>query len=247
MDKRAIKDYREYYKILEVKGNGVFGIVYKGREIKTNELRALKVIELDKIKECIFVYGDENEDPDKKLKECIDEYIKENKNMELCSNINSVKYYEYFNNEKNFVIIMELCDENLSELLLRKKEGFNEEEIYEILKQLNNAFKKMKENKIIHRDLKLENILIKYKDKDKYIIKLGDYGSSKRLNSLSRNYCNTKVGTLIYMAPEILNGIKYNYKCDLWSRGVIIYRLKFIKPPFNGQTEASLIKKYKYI
>ena len=108
--------------------------------------------------------------------------------------------------------------------------------------QLNNAFKIMKENKIIHRDLKLENILIKYKENNKYIIKLADYGSSKRLDSLSKNYCNSKVGTLIYMAPEILNGEKHNYKCDLWSIGVIIYRLKFVKSPFIGSTETALIK-----
>ena len=91
------------------------------------------------------------------------------------------------------------------------------------MNQLNNAFKIMKENKIIHRDLKLENILIKYLENKKYIIKLADYGSSKRLNSLSKNYCNSNIGTLIYMAPEILNGQKYNYKCDLWSKGVILY------------------------
>jgi serine/threonine protein kinase len=102
------------------------------------------------------------------------------------------------------------------------------------MKQLNNGLKIMKENKIIHRDLKLENILIKYEDNNKYIIKLADYGSSKRLNSLSKNYCNTNVGTLIYMALEILKGEKYNYKCDLWSIGVIIYRLKYGKSPFIG-------------
>ena len=76
--------------------------------------------------------------------------------MEIWTNINSVKYYEYFKNENNFVIIMELCDENLLQLLLTKnKGGFNVKEIYEIMNQLNNAFKIMKENKIIHRDLKL--------------------------------------------------------------------------------------------
>jgi len=100
----------------------------------------------------------------------------------------------------------------------------------------------MRDNKIIHRDLKLENILIKYKDNNKYIIKLADYGSSKRLNSLSQNYCYTNAGSLKYMAPEILNGEKHNYKCDLWSIGVIMYRLKFVKFPFNGETLFALIK-----
>ena len=47
------------------------------------------------------------------------------------------------------------------------------------------------------------------------------------------------------MAPEILNGQKYNYKCDLWSKGVILYRLKFIKSPFIGQTATALINQIK--
>ena len=94
------------------------------------------------------------------------------KNMKICSlnNENSVKCYEYFNNEYNFTIIMELCDKNLSKVLAERikknGKGFNSEEILGILNQLNNVFKTMKENEIIHRDLKLENILIKYKDKE---------------------------------------------------------------------------------
>ena len=240
---RQSQDFRKYYDNLEGIGNGEFTIVYKGREKKTNELRAIKVIQLDKIKENIFLYKREDEDPQKKLKECIDGYINECENMKLCSNINSVKFYEYFNDGNNFVIIMELCDSNLSKLLLKRNNmGFTDQEIYEIMTQLNNGFKIMKENKIIHRNLKLENIFIKYEDNNKYIVKLADYGSSKRLDSLSKNYCNTNVGTLIYMPLEILKEEKYNYKCDLWSIGIIIYILKFGKSPFNGQTEISLIK-----
>ena len=114
MNERSSHDYREYYNILEGIGNGAFGIIYKGIEIKTKELRAIKVIQLDKIKESILLYNNESEDPEKKLKKYIERFIKECKNMKICSNINSVKFYEYFINEKNFVIIMELCDENLS-------------------------------------------------------------------------------------------------------------------------------------
>ena len=169
--------------------------------------------------------------------------------MKICSNNNnnSVKCYEYFKNKDNFVIIMELCDKNLSQLLqkriINENKGYNFEEIYAIISQLNNTFKIMKENNIIHRDLKLENILIKYDDKEhiKYTIKLSDYGCSKRLKSLSKN-CNTYSGTLVYMAPEILKGKEYDFKCDLWSIGIIIYRLIFGKSPYQGENEIALIK-----
>ena len=49
--------------------------------------------------------------------------------------------------------------------------------------------------------------------------------------------CNTYTGTLKYMAPEILKNKDYNYKCDLWSLGIIIYFLKFGKFPIQGETE----------
>ena len=143
---------------------------------------------------------------------------------------------------------MELCDNNLQHLLNQrkkeKKKGFNYKEIYDIMKQLNKTFRIMKEKKIIHRDLKLENILIKYidKEKKKFIIKLSDYGCSKRLISLSR-YCSTYSGTSAYMSPEILKGEEYNYKCDLWSIGIIIYRLIYGELPYLGVNDIALINR----
>ena len=171
--------------------------------------------------------------------------------MKICTknnNSNTVNCYEYFKTEENFVIVMELCDKNLSKLLtdkiVKEQKGFNCDEIFEIMSQLNNTFKIMKENNIIHRDIKLENILIKYKDETNknYTVKLTDYGSSKRLTSLSLNYCNSNVGTLVYMAPELLKKEKYNYKCDLWTIGIILYRLFFGRPPFSGNSQEALIK-----
>ena len=190
MAERAKNNYEEYYEDLKGIGNGAFGIVYKGKEKGKDELRAIKIINLQKIKENLMnEYGTELK---KQLELCIKGFMTEFENMKICicslNNENSVKCYEYFNNKDNFIIIMELCDTNLSTVLTERIEengkGFNSEEILEILNQLNNAFKVMKENKIIHRDLKLENILIKYKDKEhkKYIIKLSDYGCSKRFN-----------------------------------------------------------------
>ena len=119
----------------------------------------------------------------------------------MCSenNINSLKCYEYFVRNESFVMVMELCDMNLGKLLIEKikkeKRGFNSDELLEIMNQLNKALEVMRERKIIHRVLKLENILIKYEDeeKKKYTIKLADYGCSKRLDSLSRNYCNSYI------------------------------------------------------
>ena len=85
----------------------------------------------------------------------------------LCeNNKNSVKFYESFEIENEFAIVMELCDESLRELIKHKVCDIRE--IYKILYQLNNTFKLMRENKIVHRDLKPENILIKYEENNQY-------------------------------------------------------------------------------
>ena len=219
-NKRA-EDYNNYYEILTTIGQGTFGNVYKGKEKETNELIAIKMVDLNRMRENLLNFFELSE-IEEKIQLYINEFINEYENMNLCSKntINSVKCFEYFINNDNLVIIMELCNKNLSKLLLERKKAFNEKEIFEILNQLNNAFKIMKENKIIHRDLKLENILIKYNKDKTFTIKLSDYGSSKKVASLTRNFSNSIVGTNIYMAPEILKGQEHNYKCDLWSLGM---------------------------
>ena len=249
MEERKNSDYTEYYENIDIIGTGGFGYVYKVREKgKENSYRAVKVIKLEQLSNSIMMEtGIEN--LEENLNSYIDDYIKEYEIMKLCSenNVNSVKCYEYFQNEDTLAIVMELCDQNLDQMLNEKlkkdKEGFKPQEIYEIMKQLNNAFKNMKEKKIVHRDLKLENILVKYNDKEhnNFTIKLSDYGSSRRLDSLSRNKCSTGVGTLIYTAPEILKKELYDYKVDLWSIGIILYRLRFVKTIFIGESEVALL------
>ena len=119
----------------------------------------------------------------------IQKFNKEIKNMEICQCENSVKIYDFFDTEKEFIIVMELCDKNLLDILIEKEKGFNAEEIKNILLQLNNAFKLMKKNKIIHRDIKTNNILVKYlnEEKTKYKVLLCDYGISRQIASLTRN------------------------------------------------------------
>ena len=184
MAERIKQDYENYYDIIGLIGNGAYGFVYKVKDKETNELKAIKIMDLNKIR-TNFMNIYEEEEIEEQIKLCIDGFITEYNNMKICSNnnINSVKCYEYFNNNNYFVIVMELCDNDLSKLLLeKKKDKFNKEEILDIMSQLNNTFKIMKENNILHRDLKLENILIKNNN----IMKISDYGISKRLISLQK-------------------------------------------------------------
>ena len=123
-------------------------------------------------------------------------------------------------------------DENIEKFLRKRDQGLSAQEILEILTQLNNTFKIMVNNLIVHRDIKLQNIFIKYKNIEKieYIVKLGNYEVSTRLNSLDQKM-DLNVGTRAYMAPEILKDDYYDGKCDLWNLGVTIYLCLFKEFP----------------
>ena len=118
MEDKIKQDYRNYYDIIDVIGFGGFGLIYKARAKNTNDLRAIKIMNFDKIKECLLIKYKANE-INQQLQKCIEGFINEFKNMKACSenNENSVKCYEYFYNEEQFVIVMELCDKDLSKLL----------------------------------------------------------------------------------------------------------------------------------
>ena len=80
---------------------------------------------------------------------------------------------------------------------------------------------------MVHRDLKLANIMIK----EDFTIKLADFGFAKQMidhDFLMQSFC----GTPITMAPEILRHEKYDSRCDIWSLGVMIFQMLYGRPPY---------------
>ncbi len=114
------------------------------------------------------------------------------------------------------------------ESLLLYHGNFNEKETIEILIELCNGFKSLERLNIIHRDLKLVNILLKERK-----IKIGDFGFCKQLKN-KNDKMKTQLGSPLYMAPELLKGQEYNYKVDIWSLGVVVYELLHGHCPFQG-------------
>jgi serine/threonine protein kinase len=128
---------------------------------------------------------------------------------------------------------MELCDDTLLNYIeCVKKRPLSTEEIFKTFSQLNNSLKIMSENKIVHRDIKLENILVKYTNKEKteFIPKMADFGTCKEIKEYGPN---TYIGSPQIMAPQVFRNEKYGPKADLWSMGVIIYYSHFMEYPFD--------------
>lgn len=87
----------------------------------------------------------------------------------------------------------------------------------------------MHDRKILHRDIKCQNIFVTKSD----IIKLGDFGIAKVLHR-TVDVARSMVGTPYYLSPEIIENRPYSFKSDIWSLGVLLYELCALKPPFEG-------------
>jgi len=244
---RAENSYNAKYnvEIIEPIKENVFTSIYKGKIEDENGVHycAVKKIFKDKIKTEMRFERSLTEVTEEDFRPEIEKFNKEIKNMEKCCCENSVEIFDYFNTENEFIIVMELCDDNLLRVLSKKPSGgLSPIEIKRILLQLNKVFKKMNYYKISHRDIKLTNILVKYEEGNKIRVLLSDYGISNQLSLLTTKFM-THAGTALTMAPEILNNEKYDDKCDLWSLGVVIFQLYARKYPYSGRCESEILKK----
>ena len=219
------------YKLEKLIGAGTFGEIYKGIEISSGQPVAIKRLK----KSVLYENG----------QFLLNAYRKEIEIMRLCECENSIKFFKEFESENYCNIIMEFCDKDLLCYLYDRKTPFTVDEVRETFLQLNNAFRRMRANNILHRDLKLGNVLIKFTDatKMRFIPKLADYGFSKELNIY--NTRTTHLGTPATMAPEIMMNMEYDDKSDLWSVAVMMYQLFYKEIPYDGMTEKDILNKIK--
>ena len=100
------------------------------------------------------------------------------------------------------------------------------------------AIKHTHDKKILHRDLKSQNIFMTKRG----ILKLGDFGIARVLSN-TRSRAKTVVGTPYYLSPEIIRSEGYSFKSDIWSLGVLLYEMAALQPPFNAQSLQQLAQK----
>ena len=212
------------YNLKKEIGHGSFGRVYLGEDSKTKELYAIKRVDKRQLQQSQYLEK---------------AFWKEVEIMRKIQSPYSVKLYNVLTSLHYYNMVEELCDGDLYTELMKRPNGFSTEEVRRIMIQLNDAFAQMQKHKIVHRDLKVQNVFIKYTKRPEFDVKLGDYGFSKEL---SDDITATKLGTPITMAPEILMNRAYTSKADLWSIGVIIYHLLFKDLPFKGRNEVMILQ-----
>eukprot|EP00483_Globobulimina_turgida_P007226 UN07240 len=132
-------------------------------------------------------------------------------------------------------MVLELCNGSdlYDAVIFAKNSHFSEKKSAKILYHVCNALQYLHKNGIVHRDLKPENIIFMADGTPK----ITDFGlaysySNQWQDNMSMTVMHTCCGTPYYVAPEVINGDSYNYKCDMWSLGVILYIMLSGSQPF---------------
>ena len=222
----------EKYKVLELIGEGSFGRVFKGQVKATGEYVALKLI--PKVS---------------KSESDLNGLRNEFKIQQKLNHPNVVRVIESFETQNEIVAVTEYLPGELHKLFdLYKSEkvgndgrSLPESRVREIAVDLLSALHYLHQNRILHRDVKPQNVLIDAKGR----AKLCDFGFARNLG-LNTHVLTSIKGTPLYMAPELIEERPYDQAADLWSVGCILYELLVGSPPFSTKNIIQLINKVRH-
>jgi serine/threonine protein kinase len=218
-----VHDYKKVNRI----GEGTYGFVYRAFHKETNRVVALKRIILHHEEQEGFPLTS----------------IREIKMLRRLHHPNIVSLVDVVVGSKrdSVFLLFEYCEHDLSYLLKRMKTPFKESELKSLFQQLLSAVEYIHKNWILHRDIKLSNLL--YNNHGQ--LKLADFGLARTIsypNTQENNLLTPLVVTLWYRPPEILlGGTDYSFPIDIWSIGCVFAELILQTPLFCGMSELEQI------
>jgi len=209
-----VGDPEELFDMLDVVGEGSFGLICTCKNLKENAIYAIKFLEIE----------DEDEANLGREINILKESLK-------CPSI--VQYYGCYIKDATLMIVMEFCEGgSCLDILKHCQATFSEDEIAVTLANMLEGLVYLHDHKILHRDLKAGNVLLTKDGK----AKLADFGVSAKLSSTLQKK-KTVVGSPYWMAPEVITVHKdttkegYDRKADIWSLGITAIELAEGQPP----------------
>ncbi|NXA26163.1 NEK5 kinase, partial [Ibidorhyncha struthersii] len=200
------------YEIIKKIGEGSFGKIFLAKGKVDNEQCVIKEINLTKM-------------PVKEKEASQKEVVL----LAKMKHSNIVTFYDSLQEKNKLYIVMEYCDGGDLMKRINMQHGvlFDEDQILSWFVQISLGLKHIHDKKILHRDVKAQNIFLSNNGK---VAKLGDFGIARQLNS-TMEFAHTCVGTPYYLSPEICENRPYNNKTDIWSLGCVLYELCTLKHP----------------
>ncbi|XP_026414314.1 serine/threonine-protein kinase ATG1c-like isoform X2 [Papaver somniferum] len=203
-------------------GSGSFSFVWHGRHRVHGQEVAIKEIIMDRLS--------------KKLQESLVSEIVILKNI---NHPNIIRLHDIIEVQGRIHLILEYCKGGDLSMHILRKGKVAEATAKHFMQQLAAGLQILRQNNVIHRDLKPQNLLLTTND-DQAVLKIADFGFARSLQP--RGLAETLCGSPLYMAPEIMQFQKYDAKADLWSVGVILYQLVIGKTPFTGNNQIQLLQ-----
>ncbi|KAL6574679.1 hypothetical protein OROMI_011964 [Orobanche minor] len=153
---------------------------------------------------------------------------------------NIIRLLDMIEEPGKIYIVLEYCKGGDLSIYIQQRQGrIPEETAKHFMQQLAEGLKVLRENNLIHRDLKPQNLLLST-DGGNSVLKIADFGFARSLQP--RGLAETLCGSPLYMAPEIMQLQKYDAKADLWSVGAILFQLVTGKTPFTGNNQIELLQ-----
>lgn len=199
---------KEYILTSVVLGTGSYAEVRMAKKKKTNETVAVKIVDKTNL-----------------TSREVRGLQKEVEILKTVNHKNVVKLYDYYEEEQIMYVVMEYVGGGeLFDRVVKNDPPFSENDVRRIIKTLADALHHCKQHGIIHRDIKPQNLLLTAEEFGGEL-KLADFNLSIQLDpeSIEFNVVQTMCGTPNYVAPEVLSGKPYDFKCDIWSLGVICF------------------------
>ncbi|XP_046478154.1 serine/threonine-protein kinase fused isoform X1 [Neodiprion pinetum] len=213
----------EKYEVLGQVGEGSFGQVYKAKKRADGEVVAFKVI--------------------RKRGRSLKELKSLRQECEIQRHLhhpNIIQMLDSFETENEIVVITEYADKELYEIL-GKAGRLSEERAQVIACDLVSALYYLHSNRVLHRDLKPQNVLLEANG----VAKLCDFGFARSMSTGTHVLTSIK-GTPLYMAPELIEECPYDHNADLWSLGCIVYELVVGTPPFQTTSILHLVRLIRF-
>ncbi|XP_030521373.1 serine/threonine-protein kinase ATG1c-like isoform X2 [Rhodamnia argentea] len=159
--------------------------------------------------------------------------------LKRINNPNIIHLFDIIEAPGKIHLVLEYCKGGDLSMYINRRGRVPELIAKHFMQQLATGLRVLHDNRLIHRDLKPQNLLLSTNDECS-VLKIADFGFARLLQP--RNLAETLCGSPLYMAPEIMQLQKYDAKADLWSVGAILYQLVTGKTPFTGNNQLQLLQ-----
>ncbi|KAI1900261.1 hypothetical protein AGOR_G00048170 [Albula goreensis] len=225
---KAKQPYREGAEWLKGQqiGLGAFSSCYQAQDVGTGTLMAVKQV--------TYVRNTSSEQ-----EEVVEALREEIRMMSHLNHPNIIRMLGATCEKNNYNLFVEWMAGGSVSHLLNKYGAFKEAVIINYTDQLLRGLAYLHENQIIHRDIKGANLLI---DSTGQRLRIADFGAAARLASKGTGageFQGQLLGTIAFMAPEVLRGQQYGRSCDVWSVGCAIIEMSCAKPPWNAEKHSN--------